>query len=47
MKETKRREYIDANTLANVRRYVLHKKRLTEEEINEIIEEVKATVSKI
>ena len=45
-KGTKQREYIDANTLANVRRDVLHKKQLTEAEINEIKEEIKAIVSK-
>ena len=41
------REYIDANKLANVRRDVLHKKRLTEAEINGIKEQVKAIVLKI
>ena len=41
------REYIDAKKLANVRRDVLHKKRLTEVEINEIKEVVKGIVSKI
>ena len=47
MKETKQREYIDANKLANVRRDVLNKKRLTEVEINGIKEEVKAVLWKI
>ena len=40
-------EYIDANKLANVRRDVLHKKRLTEAEINEIKEEVKTILLKV
>ena len=47
MKETKQREYIDVNKLANVRKDVLHKKRLMEVEINEINEKVEAIVSKV
>ena len=38
---------MDANKLANVRKDVLHEKRLTESEINENKEEVIAIVSKI
>ena len=48
IKETKQRQYIDANNLANVRRDVLHKERTwKKQEINEIKEEVKVIVSKI
>ena len=35
------RRYIDANKLANVRRYITNKKRLTEAEIEDIKETVR------
>ena len=41
------REYIDANKLANIRRDILKKKRISDAEIYEIKEEVKTIIKKI